>query len=63
MRRDRCAKRSAGQPNHLGAREVGGGCKLTPRVVEGAVAGLEGDPPQGVIMLEFPLVEDAKASS
>jgi uncharacterized protein (DUF1330 family) len=40
---------------------VGGGWKLTPRVLEGAVTPLEGQPPEGVILLEFPIVEDALA--
>ena len=43
------------------ARQVGGGFKLTPRVLEGEVTSLEGSAPQGVIMLEFPTMEDAKA--
>jgi uncharacterized protein (DUF1330 family) len=49
------------QQYHQQAREMGGGFQLTPRVVEGAVIGLEGEPPEGVIMLEFPTVEDAQA--
>jgi uncharacterized protein (DUF1330 family) len=40
---------------------AGGNVKLTPRVLEGAVTPLEGQPPESVIMLEFPTVEDAKA--
>jgi uncharacterized protein (DUF1330 family) len=43
------------------ARQVGGGWKLTPRVIEGPVTPLEGQPPEGVILLEFPTVEDAQA--
>ena len=43
------------------ARQVGGGFKLTPRVLEGAVTALEGQAPEGVILLEFPSVEDAQA--
>jgi len=35
--------------------------KLTPRVIYGDVTPLEGQAPDGVIMLEFPTVEDAKA--
>lgn len=35
--------------------------KLAPRVVYGAVHPLEGQVPDGVVMLEFPTVEDAKA--
>lgn len=49
------------QQYHLKARAVGGDFRLTPRVVEGAVTALEGDPPEGAIMLESPTVEDAKA--
>jgi uncharacterized protein (DUF1330 family) len=40
---------------------AGGDWKLTPRVIYGAVHGLEGPAPDGVIMLEFPTVEDARA--
>lgn len=43
------------------ARQVGGGFKLTPRVLDGAVTALEGQAPDGVILLEFPTVEDARA--
>jgi uncharacterized protein (DUF1330 family) len=42
------------------ARQVGGGFNLTPRVLDGAVTPLEGRPPESVIMLEFPSVQDAK---
>jgi uncharacterized protein (DUF1330 family) len=35
--------------------------KMTPLVLYGALTPLEGDPPDGVAMLEFPTVEDAKA--
>lgn len=34
--------------------------KMKPLVVYGAQTTLEGDPPDGVAMLEFPTVEDAK---
>jgi uncharacterized protein (DUF1330 family) len=39
----------------------GGDWKLTPRVIYGDVTPLEGQAPDGVIMLEFPTVEEAKA--
>jgi uncharacterized protein (DUF1330 family) len=35
--------------------------KLTPLVVYGAMEVLEGQPPDGVVMLQFPTMEDAKA--
>jgi uncharacterized protein (DUF1330 family) len=35
--------------------------KLTPLVVYGALEALEGNPPDGVVLLQFPTVEDAKA--
>src|SRR4051794_33748079 len=35
--------------------------KLTPLAAYGAVHALEGTPPEAVIMLQFPTVEDAKA--
>ncbi|GAA0330628.1 hypothetical protein GCM10009087_46040 [Sphingomonas oligophenolica] len=35
--------------------------KLTPLVVYGAVEALEGPTPDGVLVLQFPTVEDAKA--
>ncbi|TGD71755.1 DUF1330 domain-containing protein [Mangrovimicrobium sediminis] len=34
---------------------------LTPRVVYGAIEPLEGQPPEAVIMVEFPTVEEARA--
>ena len=34
---------------------------ITPLVVYGAVHGLEGQAPDGVVMLQFPTVNDAKA--
>ena len=43
------------------ARQMTGDYKLLPRVVYGATVGLEGTPPDGVVVLEFPTVEDAKA--
>jgi uncharacterized protein (DUF1330 family) len=45
-------------------RQIGqmtGDYKLTPLVAYGAVQALEGTPPDAVIMLQFPTVEDAKA--
>ncbi|NGY04001.1 DUF1330 domain-containing protein [Solimonas terrae] len=35
--------------------------KLKPLAVYGAVEALEGDAPDGVILLEFPTLEDARA--
>ena len=35
--------------------------RLTPLVIYGALEALEGDPPEGVVMLRFPTVEDARA--
>ena len=35
--------------------------KMQLRILYGAMTPLEGDPPDGVAMLEFPTVEDAKA--
>jgi uncharacterized protein (DUF1330 family) len=35
--------------------------KLTPLVVYGAIEALEGAAPDGVVMLQFPTVEDARA--
>jgi uncharacterized protein (DUF1330 family) len=35
--------------------------KLKPLVVYGAIEALEGAAPDGIVMLEFPTVEDAKA--
>lgn len=35
--------------------------KLTPLVVYGAIEPLEGAAPDGMVMLQFPTVEDAKA--
>jgi uncharacterized protein (DUF1330 family) len=34
---------------------------LTPLVVYGSMETLEGEPPDGVVLLKFPTVEDAKA--
>jgi uncharacterized protein (DUF1330 family) len=35
--------------------------KLTPLVVYGAMESLEGEAPGGVVILQFPTLEDAKA--
>jgi uncharacterized protein (DUF1330 family) len=35
--------------------------KLTPLVVYGAIEAVEGTAPDGMVMLQFPTVEDAKA--
>jgi uncharacterized protein (DUF1330 family) len=35
--------------------------KLTPLVIYGAIDALEGTAPDGVVILQFPTVEDAKA--
>ena len=37
------------------------GHPMKPLVVYGATEGVEGDTPDGVVVLEFPSVEDAKA--
>ena len=42
-------------------RENKGDFKLKPLSVYGALEALEGDAPDGVVLLEFPTVEDAKA--
>jgi uncharacterized protein (DUF1330 family) len=34
---------------------------MTPRVVYGDIQSLEGNPPDGVIVLEFPTIEEARA--
>ena len=38
-----------------------GDFKLKPLVVYGALEALEGDAPDGVVLLEFPTTEDARA--
>lgn len=35
--------------------------KLTPLVFYGAIEAIEGEAPDGMVMLQFPTVEDAKA--
>lgn len=42
-------------------RENTGDFKIKPLVVYGATEAVEGEAPDGVIMVEFPTVEDAKA--
>lgn len=42
-------------------REIKGDFKLVPRVIYGATEALEGTPPDGTIVLEFPSMDDAKA--
>jgi uncharacterized protein (DUF1330 family) len=42
-------------------RENAGDFKIKPLVVYGATEAVEGEAPDGVIMVEFPTVEDAKA--
>jgi uncharacterized protein (DUF1330 family) len=43
------------------SRENKGDFKLKPLTVYGALEALEGDAPDGVVLLEFPTIEDAKA--
>jgi uncharacterized protein (DUF1330 family) len=35
--------------------------KLTPLSIYGAIEALEGDAPDGVVLLQFPTIEDARA--
>ena len=42
-------------------RQNKGDFKLKPLVVYGAIETLEGEAPDGVVLLEFPTVEDARA--
>lgn len=42
-------------------REIPPDPKLTPLVVYGAMEALEGEPPGGTVILQFPTLEDAKA--
>ena len=42
-------------------RQMKGDFKTTPLVIYGAMEGLEGIPPDGMVMLEFPSMEEAKA--
>lgn len=44
------------------AREIQGGFKLKPLAVHSPAEGIEGDaPPDSVVLLEFPTVEEARA--
>jgi uncharacterized protein (DUF1330 family) len=43
------------------AREASPDPKLTPLALYGAMESLEGEAPDGVVILQFPTVEDAKA--
>ncbi len=43
------------------ARGVSGEFSITPKVIYGALESLEGSAPDGVTMLEFPTMEQAKA--
>jgi len=45
---------------HRMTREIPRDPKLTPLAVYGALEALEGAAPDGVVLLEFPTVEDAK---
>ena len=42
-------------------RQMKGEFKMVPRIIYGATEGLEGTPPDGVVMLEFPSMEEARA--
>jgi uncharacterized protein (DUF1330 family) len=42
-------------------RQIGGAIKLLPRVVYGDIHSLEGDAPDGVVVIEFATLEDARA--
>lgn len=42
-------------------REKSGDFKMIPRVIYGATEALEGTAPDGVVLLEFPSMEDARA--
>ncbi len=42
-------------------REIGGEIALVPRVVYGATEALEGDAPDGVVVLEFENMDEARA--
>ena len=42
-------------------RDMQGDFKLVPRVVYGAITPLEGTAPDGVVVIEFPTLEDARA--
>ncbi len=42
-------------------RQIKGDLKPTPRVIYGTTQALEGEAPDGVIVLEFPTMEEARA--
>lgn len=42
-------------------RENKGDFKLKPLIVYGALEALEGEAPDGIVLLEFPTIEDARA--
>jgi len=42
-------------------RQMTGDFKMVPRIIYGTTEGLEGTPPDGTVMLEFPTMEDARA--
>jgi len=42
-------------------RELRGDFQITPRVVYGKTEALEGDAPDGIVVLEFPTMEQARA--
>jgi uncharacterized protein (DUF1330 family) len=42
-------------------RQIGADIKLLPRVVYGDIQSLEGDAPDGVVVIEFATLEDARA--
>ena len=42
-------------------RQLGGDIKVVARVVNGMIAGLEGTPPEGAVMVEFANMEEAQA--
>jgi uncharacterized protein (DUF1330 family) len=46
---------------HSKSRQSGAGHNITPRVIYGAIEALEGEAPDGVVILEFPTMEEARA--
>jgi uncharacterized protein (DUF1330 family) len=61
IREDQVHNPSAMQAYERAAREAPLDPKLTPLAVYGALTSLEGEAPDGVVILQFPTVEDAKA--
>lgn len=59
--RDQAAMAEYQALNRENAQKFSATYKLVPRVVYGALTGIEGAAPDGVIVLEFPTVADAKA--